>query len=327
MEPIRLEPLSVTVAVLTRRRPKMVSVLMDSLAALVPPEACEVRFLVVENDDRPRSRDVVDARGGRLASGRLDYVLEPEPGIPFARNRAAREAIAAGHRLLAFVDDDEVVDRDWLDRFVAGYRASGAVLLGAPHGLSEPPAGLTWTQRRMHDSIRRQYRKKADRAARQADLTGTPGINIVTNNWLGETAIFSRHGIWFDEEMRFTGGTDAKLSAEVKAAGLPTAWVADALVYEVVPPDRLTFGYQFRRGRDQSNMTFRRKIAQAPSARWSVLVSVPPKLLSAALLALLVLPTNGATLFDLARTTGWIAGRASALLDIRSSHYAETTGH
>lgn len=320
-------PLTITVAVLTRQRPRMLAGLIDSFAALQTPPDCEVRFLVVENDDAPHSRDVVEVRQGRLPGGALDYVLETEPGIPFGRNRAAREALAAGHDLLAFVDDDEVVAEDWLVHLIAGYRQSGAALIGAPLGIHPQQDGLSWTQKRMHDCIRRRYARKEARAARRAGLTGTPGVTIVTNNWLAEMRIFRDHGIWFDEAMRFTGGTDAKLSAEVKKAGLPTAWVDDAYVYEIVPPERLTFAYQFARGRDQSNTNFRRKIDNSGAARWSTLVSVPLKALSAVVLAVLLIPTNGRTMLDLARTTGWMAGRIGALFGSRSSLYARTTGH
>lgn len=321
------EPLSLTVAVLTRNRPEMLSALLDSFADLTPPPDCRIRFLVVENSDHPLSRGIVEARDWRLPTGPIEYILEPELGIPYGRNRAARDAIAAGNRLLAFVDDDETVARDWLVQFVRGYRESGAILLGAPHKLAAAEPGLSWIQRHMHDGIRRHYERKSNRAARLAGLTGTPGVNVVTNNWLGETAIFSEHGIWFDEEMRFTGGTDVKLSDQVKKAGLPTAWVADAEAYEFIPPERLTFAYQFSRARDQSNTTFRRKIANVPMSRFSLLFSLPPKLLSASLLALLLIPMNGAPIYELARTTGWIAGRVGTLFDIRSTHYAETTGH
>ncbi|SPJ25995.1 glycosyltransferase [Palleronia abyssalis] len=319
-------PLSVTVAALTRRRPLMLANLIDSFAALRIPEGCTVRFLIVENDTDPLSRDTV-AHRAPLPGGALDYVLEPEPGIPFGRNRAAKEAIAAGHDLLAFVDDDEVVAEDWLVNLIAGYRQSGAVLLGAPLGIHPPQKDLSWIQVKMHDCIRRRYAKKATRAARRADLTGTPGVTIVTNNWLGETGLFAEHGIWFDEAMRYTGGTDAKFSAQVKEAGLPTAWIADAHVHEIVPPERLSFGYQFARGRDQSNTNFRRKIDGNPAARWTVLVTVPLKAVSALGLAVALVPTNGATMLDLARTTGWIAGRLGAIAGARSDLYRQTTGH
>ena len=322
----RSGPLSVTVAVLTRQRPRMLAATLDSFDALAAPDSCTVRFLVVENDDAPRSREVVEARGGRLALGPLDYVLETEPGIPFGRNRAAREASAAGSDLLAFVDDDETVDRDWLRNLLRGYRRSTALLLGAPLRAAPVAPGLSWAQRKIHEGIAARYARKEHRAARRADLAGTPGVTIVTNNWLADLTIFRDHGIWFDEEMRFTGGTDAKLSAEVDKRGLPTAWVADAVVYETIPPDRLTFGYQFRRGRDQSNTHMRRKLAQSPAGAATVLVSVPAKLAGAVLLAVALLPTGGRSLLDLARTCGWIAGRIGALRGHRSELYENVTG-
>lgn len=40
------------------------------------------------------------------------YVLEPKPGLDFARNRAVRESTA---ELLAFLDDDVIIDRCWLE--------------------------------------------------------------------------------------------------------------------------------------------------------------------------------------------------------------------
>ena len=318
-------PLSVTVAVLTRRRPAMLRALIESWAAMEAVPGCAVRFLVVENDDAPRVTELVERRGP-LPLGPLDYVHESELGIPFGRNRAAREAIAAGHGLLAFVDDDEVVAPDWLARLMDGYRRSEAALLGAPLGIRPAPEGLTWAQRRMHASLSRRYARKARRAAVRADLSGTPGVTIVTNNWLGETAIFAEHGIWFDEEMRFTGGTDSKLCAEVKAAGLPTGWVADAHVFEDVPPERLTVRYQFERARDQSTTNFHRKLAEGRSTPWSVIVTLPAKAASVLLLAMAVPLTNGATLIDLSRSAGWMAGRVRALRGRRSALYRTTTG-
>src|SRR5258708_35263923 len=40
------------------------------------------------------------------------YILEPKPGLDFARNRAVRDSDA---ELLAFLDDDVVVDCCWVE--------------------------------------------------------------------------------------------------------------------------------------------------------------------------------------------------------------------
>jgi GT2 family glycosyltransferase len=305
----------------------MLCELLDSLERLRLPEDCVVRFLVVENDDRSLSRDAVNQHATATPNARFEHVLETEPGIPFARNRAAKEALLNGDDLLAFVDDDEVVDVEWLARLLDGYRSSDALLLGGPLSIRPMRDGLTWTQRMMYTCLMRRYLKKERRAARRGNLTGAPGVTIVTNNWLGDTRLFSEHGIWFDETMRYTGGTDTKFCGDVRSRQLPVAWVKDAYVYEDIPPERLTFGYQFRRARDQSNTNFGRRLKNNPSARWRGLLSLPLKMLSAAWLAVLLLPTTGRTVFDLARTCGWVAGRIQALRGRKSDLYAQTTGN
>jgi len=322
----RQQHLGITVAALTRKRPDMLGALLQSWGAMALPDNTTIRCLIVENDEAPHSEAAVAAQRPLANGATLDYVLEPEPGIPFGRNRAAREAIAAGHDLLVFVDDDEIVAPDWLERLVAGYRASDAVLMGAPLRVADPVPGLGLGERMMHRNIVARYARKENRAARRADLHATPGVTIVTNNWLGETRLFTEHGLWFDEAMRFTGGTDSKFYAEARALGLPTGWVADAFVYETVPAERLSFAYQFARGRDQSNTNFRRKIEKRPAARWSALVSVPLKCVAALALGLAVPLTGGRTLLDFARTSGWIAGRVGGFFGRRSALYERITG-
>ncbi|WP_270934407.1 glycosyltransferase family 2 protein, partial [Falsiroseomonas oryzae] len=105
--PRRMPPVSV--AVCTRDRPDQLRRCLASLAALDPPPAAlaaAFEVLVVDNappDDR--TRRVAEASSG------VRYLLEPKPGLDFARNRALH---AAAGEILAFVDDDVVVDRGWL---------------------------------------------------------------------------------------------------------------------------------------------------------------------------------------------------------------------
>jgi GT2 family glycosyltransferase len=326
MNDTRRTPLSVVVSALTRRRPEMLGALIGSWGAMDLPERTRVTFLIVENDNAPRSREIIETYDSLANGAQLMYVHEPELGIPFGRNRAAKEAIALGADLLAFVDDDEIVARDWLVEMIAAYRASDAVLIGGPLRVKHTPRKLSMLDRLMDRCIARRYMRKEARAARRATLDGTPGVTIVTNNWLGETAIFSEHGIWFDERMRFTGGTDSKLCAEVKAAGLPTGWAHRAAVYEEIPLERLSVAYQFKRGRDQSSTNFHRKLEARPAAKYSVLVAVPIKLVMVTGLVLALPFTGGRTLLDAVRTSGWIVGRIDALRGRRSSLYKTVTG-
>lgn len=93
---------TITVAVCTRDRSDLLQTCLDGLLRLDPPPH---ELLVIDNaptDDR--TRDLVAALGVR-------YEREPCPGLDVARNRALRSAKG---QVVAFVDDDVVVDGHWL---------------------------------------------------------------------------------------------------------------------------------------------------------------------------------------------------------------------
>ena len=321
------KPLLVCIATLTRRRPKMLEALIRSWSSLKIPDKVSPVFVVIENDDEEKSKSVIQNLEPLFNKGRLTYALEKEPGIPFARNRAAQEAINISADLLLFVDDDEEVDIKWLENIIAGYRNSDAKLIGAPLRAKKPKKKLNMIQNLMFKNINNRYQKKEKRASSKTAQGGTPGVTIVTNNWLAETTLFSKHNIWFDESMRHTGGTDSKFYAEVIEKNIPTAWVTDAYVYETISEDRLSFVYQYERARDQSNTNFRRKNKGNVRLNLMVLASILMKSFAVAILIITLPISLGLTLMTTARSLGWIAGRIGAIMGSESSLYSKTTGN
>ena len=98
--------LRVSVIVPTSARPAQLERCLRALADL-RDEPFEV--IVVDNCPQvPGARQAVEALDGRLG---VRYVAEPRPGSSVARNRGIREASGD---IVAFLDDDVVVDRDWL---------------------------------------------------------------------------------------------------------------------------------------------------------------------------------------------------------------------
>jgi GT2 family glycosyltransferase len=96
---------SLSVAVCTRNRAGSLKRCLDSLLPLQEKQGFEI--LVIDN----APPDDATARLVQLFSG-TRYVLEPRPGLDFARNRAWREATGD---LIAYLDDDVVVDPRWLE--------------------------------------------------------------------------------------------------------------------------------------------------------------------------------------------------------------------
>jgi GT2 family glycosyltransferase len=110
----------VTVVVATRDRPQSLARCLRALAALT-----YAPFEVVVVDNAPSTREtlaVVQQRSGQDA--RVRYVRELRPGVSCARNRGLGEARG---ELVAFTDDDVVVDPGWLDGAVRGFDRSPSV--------------------------------------------------------------------------------------------------------------------------------------------------------------------------------------------------------
>jgi glycosyltransferase involved in cell wall biosynthesis len=106
--PMPRPPPALTIAVCTKDRPQRLARLLRSIEAVrAGSEFRELEVLVVDNAS-------VDDATRRAAEGfaGVRCVREARTGLDFARNTALREARG---ELIAYLDDDVVVDRGWLD--------------------------------------------------------------------------------------------------------------------------------------------------------------------------------------------------------------------
>jgi glycosyltransferase involved in cell wall biosynthesis len=103
----RSPPISVVVCTRDRAR-----ALERCLAALARLEYPAFEVIVVDN----ASRD--DATARVVAASPFRYVREPQPGLDWARNRGAADA---RYELIAYTDDDAVVDPGWLRGIAAAF--------------------------------------------------------------------------------------------------------------------------------------------------------------------------------------------------------------
>ncbi len=97
-----------TIAICTKDRPAGVERLLASLReqkSALPAGSAGIEILVVDNAPS-------DERTRELAArySEVRYVREVRPGLNFARNRALKEARG---EILAFLDDDVIVDQHW----------------------------------------------------------------------------------------------------------------------------------------------------------------------------------------------------------------------
>jgi GT2 family glycosyltransferase len=111
-----LAPISVVLC--TRDRPELLRSAITSLLALDYPE---FEVIIVDNASATDlSAEVVAAIG----DPRVHLVHEPRPGLARARNRGVLES---AHTIVAFTDDDVVVDPQWLRGLQDGFRSAADV--------------------------------------------------------------------------------------------------------------------------------------------------------------------------------------------------------
>ena len=222
----------IAVCVCTRERPHMLDRIMRSYADLLFPKDVKVTLVIIENDLKANCRDQVMQLAKDLELS-VSYYCETRLGIPFARNRAldAAQSINASH--IAFADDDEWFQPEWLLAFwrcreVFGKEVilQGPVISVLPPGVPEYYSEFYYTG---------------------SYTTGTILSKCATNNVLIPLEAVSRHQLRFDESRPFSGGEDTVFFNKANDLGIVMRACEEAYIYEEVMIARTRMSWLIRR--------------------------------------------------------------------------------
>ena len=108
------DDMHISIIVSTRNRCSDLSRVIDSIEDALVPEGCDCEIVIVDNGSTDETRSLCStlAKSGRKSLG---YVYEPRKGKSAALNAAVR---ATQGDILAFTDDDCIVDPDWIKEIV-----------------------------------------------------------------------------------------------------------------------------------------------------------------------------------------------------------------
>lgn len=270
------------IGMITFRRPKGLRRALEGVAALTfetaPPP---ITVIVVDNDrDGPMAGLIEEMRPSFPFP--INYVVHPEAGIPFARNRVVEETKGADGVLL-FIDDDEYPEPDWADRLLERYRATGAEAVLGPviSEFEAPPPG--WVLQGAFFA-KRHF----------ADGAEVPFAN--TANILIDLKVFNAYGLRFDPRLRYTGGEDTHLGMLIHKKGGRMIWASKARVYEIVPSSRVSSKWLIsRKFREGNTYVLAEKLAGSSARRQaSLLVAGLARVAGGVVLSVLALPLGKA---------------------------------
>ena len=107
--------MKLSICIITYLRPNSLKRLLAAISVLefrqVSPPDIEV--VIVDNDPEQSAQPTFSAVYSEFPH-RISYSVEPQRGIPFARNRSVLSA-SADSDFFVFIDDDEVPAPLWLD--------------------------------------------------------------------------------------------------------------------------------------------------------------------------------------------------------------------
>jgi glycosyltransferase involved in cell wall biosynthesis len=228
-----LTPPDVSVVVPTWNRAAQLRPLLERLLE----QRCsgfEWDVLIVDNNSRDSTREVVAAAIRRDASGRLRYAFEPRQGPSYARNTGIELTTAP---IVLFLDDDGLPGLDWLQSFKDAFDTHlEADCIGGrvkPRWSAPPP---DWFTNRQHAGPLALQ----DRPHAAYVNAGQASACLLTANLGIRRSVFEIVGGFSPDYPR---GQDRELELRMWRAGLQGLYLPAMEVVVEVPPERLTRRY------------------------------------------------------------------------------------
>jgi succinoglycan biosynthesis protein ExoM len=233
-------PKDIAICVTTCFRPEGLRRLLESLAAqqFIKNIRPNIRIAIVDNDANGSARDVCDYFMARH-DVKLEYDIEEQRGIPFARNHAIN-MIKNDVDFIAILDDDEVADVNWLDELMTTQQEFEADIVTGPVLSHFMGPTDKWLQAFFH------------RSNLQNGQNLLHNYNYVyTSNLLAKAELFQH--VHFDERFALNGADDTHLFMQIFKIGYKAIWAENAMVTEWLPESRTNPQWLWKRAYRRGN--------------------------------------------------------------------------
>lgn len=224
----------ISIVIPTYRRTNLISALLQKLHENIIGTRCaaEIEVVVVDNCPDGTAFDAVTA-----ANGNVKYIHEPRTGVANARNRGVQEAQGS---YILFIDDDEVPDVGWIDAFTKQADEGIDACFGPILPLFETSSAIEVSPVLYRMFSREIHANTGDDISRSRPYLGAGNSMFRKSSCLSGPEPF---------DTRFNGGGEDVwlLRQLVEERNIRLTWCSEALVYEIVPEDRMTAKFINRR--------------------------------------------------------------------------------
>jgi glycosyltransferase involved in cell wall biosynthesis len=248
----------VSIVICTYNRKKLLKECLDSIFSIEYPRSC-YEVIIVDGGSTDGTEELCKD------FPEIRYTTESRFGLAYARNKGAELARGA---IVAYTDDDCVVDKQWLRNLVSGFHTPEAVVgVGGPVYPLHP------------ETIPKKILVKAALGLYDEGQEVKPIQGIITSNSAFKTEIFKF--LKFDEKLGVTRrgklilcGEDTDFCNTLVASGHRLLYTPYAKVYHQIPQERIRVQYIVRRAIDNGLSRTRFYFKNKHSRIWAVRYSL-----------------------------------------------------
>ena len=225
----------VVIAICTYKRPYLLKKTLDSISSMNFPEKIKTEILVIDNDKNASAKEIA-SEYIKKSNIKIHYFIEEKVGLSNVRNRALKEAISLNSTHLAFIDDDEIADKDWLVEHINFYNTEENIFVSS---------GPTFSK---FEKDYPSYIKKNN--VFKTVSTKPHGLirdNCATGNVFFPLNIIKENNICFSQDHNFIGGEDGEFFGRISKSGYPIGWNTKAINYEIVGEERANIRWILKR--------------------------------------------------------------------------------
>lgn len=231
----------ISVVVCTYNNSRALKDLLAGLSDLIKPRDAEHEFIVVDNNSADDTAQAVRSFEPKF-SGKLRYYFEAGQGLSYARNRGLKEA-RGDH--IAFIDDDVLVPKEWLNSIAECLKNHDADCI-AGRVLPEWEAELpVWLGEDLY-----RYFGLVDYGEKPFKITSAE-YEIVGANFIVNKGIFGNDGDLFKTGLgrrgdRLFSGEETELFLRMIRDGRNIWYCPACFLRHRVPKNRLSLKYLLR---------------------------------------------------------------------------------
>ena len=222
----------VIIAVCTYQRADKLERLLESLCRLDYPD-CKTDILIVDNDTEKSAKTVYEKFENKL---NILYTTEEKKGFSNVRNCALAKAIELEATHLAFIDDDEIADKNCLINHINFYNNFENIYISS--GPTYKKFEKDYPDYIVNNCTFKVISHKELGKAKKTCASGNVffPLNIIKDN-----------DIYFDTRFNNTGSEDSDFFGRLNDAGYTIGWNYNAVNFEIVQSERANIKWILRR--------------------------------------------------------------------------------